>query len=104
VTITEKQSKYQDVAFEIEQHWQVNNTTAIPSVLSAARIIPDILKQSLGTLNLPPRPVICLFCGKYAIMIIPLTAKSTNNVISIIDFDIRFSFRLERVQVFYCIK
>ena len=51
---TEKQSKYQDVAFEIKQQYLLYITTAFPLVLSAARIIPNILNLSVSTVNLPP--------------------------------------------------
>ena len=57
VTITEKRSKYQEVAFEIKQQWQTNKTNAIPLVSSDVRVNPGILNQSLSTLNLPPRPL-----------------------------------------------
>jgi len=34
-TATEKQCKYQDLPFEINQQWQLNKTTIIPLVLPA---------------------------------------------------------------------
>jgi len=37
------------VAFEIKQQWQLKKTAVIPLVLSAARVIPNILNQSQHT-------------------------------------------------------
>jgi hypothetical protein len=54
-TITEKQRKYQELTFEIEQYWQLNKIIVIPAVLSAKGAIPNMLNQSLTTLYLPPR-------------------------------------------------
>ena len=51
-TNREKQSKCQDLAFEIKQQWQLNKIIVIPLVLSVTGLIPNMLNQSLTTLNL----------------------------------------------------
>ena len=43
-TITEKQRKYKELAFEIKQQWQVSKIIVIPLVLSATRIITNTLQ------------------------------------------------------------
>lgn len=44
-TNTEKHRKYQELAFEIKQQWQVNKTAVISLVLSANGAIPNLLNQ-----------------------------------------------------------
>jgi len=53
-TITQKQYKYQDLSFQVKQHWQLNKIFVIQLVLSATGVIPNMLNQSLTTLNLLP--------------------------------------------------
>jgi hypothetical protein len=53
-TITQKHRKYQELAFEIKQQWQVNKTAVISLVLSATGSIRNLLNQSLIKLNLQP--------------------------------------------------
>ena len=53
-TVTETQYKYQDLSFEMKQHWQLNKIFVIQLVLPATGVIPNMLNQSLTTLNLLP--------------------------------------------------
>jgi hypothetical protein len=46
--------KYQELAVEIKQQWQLNKIIVIPLVLTATRIITNMLNQSLTALSLPP--------------------------------------------------
>jgi len=57
-TITEKQSKYQELANEICAMWKQNTVKAIPIVISSTGIIPKSLSQSLKRLNLHPNTYI----------------------------------------------
>jgi hypothetical protein len=43
-TITEKQRKYQELAFDVKQWWQLNKISVIPLVLSATQIITNMLQ------------------------------------------------------------
>jgi hypothetical protein len=51
-TITEKQNKYQELANEIRDMWKKDAVQVVPIVISATRIIPKSLLQSLKRLNL----------------------------------------------------
>jgi hypothetical protein len=53
-TITEKQSKYQELAFDNRQQWQLNKITVTPFVLAATPDIHNMLNQSLTAITLPP--------------------------------------------------
>jgi hypothetical protein len=53
--LQKKKHKYQDLAFEIKQQWQVNEIIVIPHVLSAMGVISNMLNPTLTALNLPPR-------------------------------------------------
>jgi len=44
-----KQCKYQEFLFEIKQRWQINKITVIPLIVSAMRVIPNMLNQNLTT-------------------------------------------------------
>jgi hypothetical protein len=57
-TITEKQEKYQELANEIRAMWKLDAVQAVPIVISATRIIPKSLSQSLKRLNLHPNTYI----------------------------------------------
>jgi len=46
-TITEKQSKYKEVANEMCAMWKQNTVQMIPIVISSAGVIPKSLSQSL---------------------------------------------------------
>lgn len=52
-TISEKLSKYQDLAIEIKTQWKAQIVHIVPIVLSTTGIIPKSLKQSLDTLHMP---------------------------------------------------
>lgn len=52
-TITEKLTKYQDLAIELGTQWQARSTHIVPIVLSSTGIIPKTLKNSLNALNIP---------------------------------------------------
>jgi hypothetical protein len=52
-TVTKKQRKYQNLAFEIKQQWQLNEIIVIPLVLPATGVMPNVLNQSRTALNLP---------------------------------------------------
>ena len=58
-TNTEKHRKYQELAFEIKQQWQMNKTagTRISLVLSGTRTITNLHNQSLMKINLQPHPL-----------------------------------------------
>ena len=68
-TITEKQSKYQEVANEMCAMWKQNTVQVIPIVISSTGVIPKSLSQSLKRLNLHPNiysfihSVFCLTTG-----------------------------------------
>jgi len=49
-TIPNKEHKYQELAFDIRQQWQMNKTV-IALVLSATGVIPNMLNQSLANIN-----------------------------------------------------
>ena len=53
-TITEKQSKYQELANEMCAMWKQNIVLVIPIVISSTGVIPKSLLQSLQILNLHP--------------------------------------------------
>jgi len=57
-TITEKQSKYQEMANEICAMWKQNTVQVIPIVISSTGVIPKSLSQSLKRLNLHPNTYI----------------------------------------------
>ena len=57
-TITEKQSKYQELANEICAMWKQNTVQVIPIVISSTGVIPKSLSQSLKRLNLHPNTYI----------------------------------------------
>lgn len=52
-TLTEKLSKYQDLAIEIKTQWRAQTIHIVPIVLSSTGIIPKTLKNSLETINVP---------------------------------------------------
>ncbi|XP_050550436.1 uncharacterized protein LOC118279092 [Spodoptera frugiperda] len=52
-TISEKLSKYQDLAIEIKTQWRAQTVHIVPIVLSTTGIIPKSLTQSLNTLHMP---------------------------------------------------
>jgi hypothetical protein len=52
--------------FEIEQWWQMNKITAIPLVLSAMGVIPNMLNQNITTLTLMP----CLLSQVHNVIIL----------------------------------
>jgi hypothetical protein len=49
-TIRNKERKYQELAFDIRQQWQMKKTV-IALVLSSTGVIPNMLKQSLTNIN-----------------------------------------------------
>jgi hypothetical protein len=53
-TITDKQNKYLELAFESRQQWQLNKIIFIPFALPATGVVLIMLNQSLTTLNLKP--------------------------------------------------
>ena len=53
-TITEKQSKHQELANEICAMWKQNTVQVIPIVISSTGVIPKSLPQSLSRFNLHP--------------------------------------------------
>jgi len=53
-TITEKRSKYQELANEIRAMWKQTAAQAVPTVISSTGVIPKSLSQSLKRLNLHP--------------------------------------------------
>jgi hypothetical protein len=53
--VTEKPSKYQEMAFDIRQRWQVNKIIVIPLRLPAMGVNPNTLNLSLTNLWVPPR-------------------------------------------------
>jgi len=53
--ITDKKSKYQELANEICAMWKQKASQLIPIVLSSTGVIPKSLSQSLTTLNLHPQ-------------------------------------------------
>ena len=53
-TISEKQSKYQELANEICAMWKQNTVQVIPIVISSTGVIPKSLSQSLKRLGLHP--------------------------------------------------
>jgi len=57
-TITEKQSKYQELANEICAIWKQNTVQVISIVISSTGVIPKSLSQSLKRLNLHPNAYI----------------------------------------------
>ena len=57
-TITEKQSKYQELTNEICAMWKQNATPMIPIIISSTGVIPKSLSQSLKRLNLQPNTYI----------------------------------------------
>ena len=57
-TITDKQSKYQELANEICAMWKQNAALVIPMVISSTGVIPKSLSQSLKRLNLHPNTYI----------------------------------------------
>jgi hypothetical protein len=50
--MTEKQSKYQELANEICAMWKQNAVQVIPIVIPSTAVIPKSLSQSLKRLNL----------------------------------------------------
>ncbi|XP_060804959.1 uncharacterized protein LOC132902746 [Amyelois transitella] len=52
-TISEKLSKYQELAIELKSQWKANTVHIVPIVLSSTGIIPKSLAQSLSTLKIP---------------------------------------------------
>lgn len=52
-TISEKLSKYQDLAIEIKTQWKAQTVHIVPIVLSSTGIVPKSLTQSLNTLHMP---------------------------------------------------
>jgi hypothetical protein len=57
-TITDKQTKYQELGNEICAMWKQNAVQVIPIVISSTAVIPKSLSQSLTTLNLHPNTYI----------------------------------------------
>jgi len=57
-TITEKQSKYQELANEICAMWKQNTVKVVPIVISSTGIIPKSLSQSLKRLDMHPNTYI----------------------------------------------
>jgi len=57
-TITDKQTKYQELANEICAMWKQNAAQVIPIVISSTGVIPKSLSQSLERLNLHPNTYI----------------------------------------------
>jgi hypothetical protein len=57
-TITEKQSKYQELVNEMCAMWKQNTVQVIPIVLSSTGVIPKSLSQSLKRLDLQPNTYI----------------------------------------------
>ena len=57
-TITEKQSKYQELANEMCAMWKQNTIQVILIVISCTGVIPKSLSQSLKRLNLHPNTYI----------------------------------------------
>ena len=53
-TITDKQNKYLELAFESRQQWQLNKIIFIPFDLPATGVVLIMLNQSLTNLNLKP--------------------------------------------------
>jgi len=53
-TITDKQSKYRELANEICAMWKQKAAHVIPIVISCMGVIPKSLSQSLTRLNLHP--------------------------------------------------
>jgi len=51
-TITDKQNKYQELAYEICAMWKQKAAQVIPIVISSTGVIPKSLSQSLTRLNL----------------------------------------------------
>lgn len=52
-TISEKLSKYQDLAIELKTQWKAQTVHIVPVVLSSTGIIPKSLTQSLNILHMP---------------------------------------------------
>lgn len=52
-TISEKLSKYQDLAIEIKNQWKAQTVHIVPIVLSSTGVVPKSLTQSLNTLHMP---------------------------------------------------
>ncbi|KAL0809154.1 hypothetical protein ABMA28_011389 [Loxostege sticticalis] len=52
-SITEKTTKYTDLKQEIQRLWSQNKVIIVPLVLSSTGVIPQHLKSSLNTLDLP---------------------------------------------------
>lgn len=59
-TITEKVTKYQDLAVEIKRIWNMEQVYIVPIVISATGIVPKQIQNSLKTLNLNPNTYIKL--------------------------------------------
>jgi hypothetical protein len=57
-TITEKQSKYQELANEMCTMWKQNTVQVIPIVILSTGVIPKSLSQSLKRLDLHPNTYI----------------------------------------------
>ena len=53
-TITDKQSKYQELANAICAMWQQKAAQVMPTVISSTGVIPKSLSQSLISLNFHP--------------------------------------------------
>jgi hypothetical protein len=53
-TMTDNQSKYQELANGICAMWKQNAAQVIPTVISTTGVIPKSLSQSLKRLNLQP--------------------------------------------------
>jgi hypothetical protein len=57
-TITEKQSKYQELENEMCAMWKKNTVKVIPIVIPSTGVIPKSLSQSLKRLDLHPNTYI----------------------------------------------
>jgi hypothetical protein len=53
--VTEEQSKYHDLVFEISPQWHLTKTTVNPFLVSARGVIPNMLNHILNTIHLLPR-------------------------------------------------